>query len=201
MGKKETIEDFSCRVEKQYALEKKLNEMVDRLKTIKLSVSKFKHSFIIEKVDDIVQLLDDNFNGLVYMKSSPHIKPILQRATNMETKLLLAQDTLDGWLKCQRSWLYLEPIFVSDDIRKKMPLEHRKFEAVDRTFRTIMEHFAKDPHLWEGIDSDKMKNDFEQSNRMLDSIQKSLSDYLEVKRRVFPRFFFLSDDQLLEILA
>ncbi len=75
-----------------------------------------------------------------------------------------------------------------------MPLEHRKFEAVDRTFRTIMDHFAKDPHIWESMDSDKMKNDFEQANRMLDSIQKSLSDYLEVKRRVFPRFFFLSDD-------
>ena len=42
-----------------------------------------------------------------------------------------------------------------------MPLEHRKFEAVDRTFRTIMDHFAKDPHIWESMDSDKMKNDFE----------------------------------------
>jgi hypothetical protein len=31
--------------------------------------------------------------------------------------------------------MYLQPIFESDDIKKKMPLEHQKFGAIDKNFR------------------------------------------------------------------
>ena len=42
---------------------------------------------------------------------------------------------------------------------------------------------------------------FTDANKKLDKIQKSLSDYLEQKRLIFARFFFLANDDLLQILA
>ena len=46
-----------------------------------------------------------------------------------------------------------------------MPLEYKKFESVDKNYRQIMENVSQDSNLWDNIDTDKMKNDFDQNNR------------------------------------
>mmetsp|Transcript_23916 Transcript_23916/g.20890 ORF Transcript_23916/g.20890 Transcript_23916/m.20890 type:complete len:225 (-) Transcript_23916:763-1437(-) len=106
-------------------------------------------------------------------------------------------------MKTQRGWLYLEPIFTSEDIIRKLPQEQKKFDVIDQFFRATMEVVEKEAKVFDSleIDLEKLNQEFENHNKTLEVIQKALTDYLETKRRAFARFYFSSDEELLEILS
>lgn len=47
---------------------------------------------------------------------------------------------LEEWLNCQRAWLYLEPIFSSEDITRQLPVESKRYQTMERIWRKIMKN-------------------------------------------------------------
>eukprot|EP00644_Phytophthora_capsici_P009072 jgi/Phyca11/526027/estExt2_fgenesh1_pm.C_PHYCAscaffold_60111 len=139
----ETIQEIGTFAEKEYSLQKNLSAMIAEWEKVEFQTAPYRETgtYLLRSTDDIVALLDDHLQ------------------------------LLDEWIACQRTWLYLEAIFSSEDIMRQMPTEARRFASIQR------------------------------ANEKLDEIQKGLNDYLEMKRLNFPRFFFLSNDEFLEILS
>ena len=121
-------------------------------------------------------------------------------------KLTYLETLLDEWLTCQKSWMYLETIFNSPDIQKSLASDTKKFMQVDSVWKQTMKGVNDNPLAMRAINYGKDKKEslldlFRQNNMLLDQIQKALDQYLEKKRTDFSRFFFLSNDELLLILA
>jgi hypothetical protein len=113
--------------------------------------------------------------------------------------LSTVSDVLEEWIKVQRSWLYLQPIFDSSDIQRQLPTEYKRFSTVDKNWRQTLSAAKSHPKAIKFCANEKLLEKFQESNKFLDLVQKGLSDYLETKRAAFARFYFLSNDELLEV--
>ncbi|CAG5051618.1 unnamed protein product [Parnassius apollo] len=196
----EEIEQYAA---KEYSLEQALIKMKEEWVGVTFEVVPYRDTGVgvLTGLDDIQQLLDDHILKSQTMRGSPYVKAFENDMVAWEEKLISMQDILDQWLQCQATWMYLEPIFSSEDIMRQMPTEARNFRDVDKEWRIIMSATQKDPSVLNATDFPSLLKKLKYNNTLLDEIQRGLNDYLEKKRLFFPRFFFLSNDELLEILS
>ncbi|RNF10287.1 1-beta dynein [Trypanosoma rangeli] len=156
----------------------------------------------ITGVDDINNALAEHLAMLSSIKMSRFVDSFRPKVVQWEQVLSIATDTIEALLLVQTKWMYLENIFIgSEDIKRKLAAESKKFEGVHSQWISIIMRLITDPNVVRGTRRDGLMDQLNGMNSDLEVIQKGLEGFLEDRRRVFPRFYFLSNDDLLEILG
>jgi dynein heavy chain 1 len=108
----------------------------------------------------------------------------------------------DVWIDVQRQWVYLEGIFSgSADIKHLLPVESARFQNINAEFLTVMKKVYKSPFVIDVMNIQGIQKSLERLADLLNKIQKALGEYLERERSSFPRFYFVGDEDLLEIIG
>ena len=136
---------------------------------------------MIKGFDDINQKLDDQIVSTQAMAGSSFIGSgkVKTETKLWEAKLNHMSELMEEVLKTQRTWMYLEPIFSSGDINNTMPLEGKMFNEVDAHWKNTMKSIEEEPCIMDLAEKENIMQQFQDANKKLDKIQKSLSDYLE----------------------
>ena len=158
-------------------------------------------TFIIKSVGELMTLMDEHITTTQAMQFSAYKAPFEDAIDRWTKRLGLASEVLDEWVQVQKAWLYLAPIFDAEDIANQLPTEAKRFATVDMNWRRTLAAAESATDSLGFLAREKLLQKFKESMRFLNTVQKGLAEYLESKRAAFPRFYFVSDPILLEILS
>ena len=203
----ESIEEIINEAVQELKIQNEIRRVEHTWSAVTMKLAKYTKNgvdrgYTLLPADEIKLELEDTLLNLQTMSGSRFIGEFADAVKNWEKALNLVNECMDCWFQVQRKWMYLESIFIgAEDIRLQLPEEAKKFDSIDKTYRQIMAATNSEPGIVTACTQDDRLEGLESLSERLDNSQKSLTDYLDTKRNAFPRFFFISGDELLSILG
>lgn len=197
------IKDIIAQAQGEMALEEFLKQVKEDWTNYHLELVNYQNKCrLIRGWDDLFAKCSENLNSLQAMKHSPYYKEFEEEASTWEDRLNRVHVLFDVWIDVQRQWVYLEGVFTGNaDIKHLLPIESSRFQNINSEFSAVMKKVYKQPTVLDVLNIPNVQKSLERLAELLNKIQKALGEYLEKERVSFPRFYFVGDEDLLEMIG
>ena len=153
-------------------------------------------------LEEIVENVDIQSMDLMTMNASKDSEEFKDSLLKWQKTLKTIDQVLVLWVKVQKNWMRLEPIFLaSEDIRAQLPEDTKRFEKVDAEWKGLMADACEDAAVVAATNTEGRDKILQEFITEIDLCEKALNEYLEQKKKIFPRFYFVSNQALLDILS
>ncbi|EQC33295.1 hypothetical protein SDRG_09276 [Saprolegnia diclina VS20] len=190
---------------KEQKIEKKLTLIEDLWRRLTLDYVPHKDSgtFVIKPSEEVVESLESNQLELQTMVGMGKFVDFFKdRVLTSQKSLGHVEEVLKEWVSVSKQWASLESIFLSSpDIRNQLPDDTRTFESIDSNFKDLMKNAILEPNVVNACSVENRLESLKEMTAMLEKCQKSLNEYLDKKKKIYPRFYFVSNVALLDILS
>uniref|UniRef100_A0A3B3RIQ7 Dynein axonemal heavy chain 17 n=1 Tax=Paramormyrops kingsleyae TaxID=1676925 RepID=A0A3B3RIQ7_9TELE len=189
---------------KEMGMEKVLTELNTTWRGMKFQYEPHHRTNVplIKSDEELIEILEDNQVQLQNLMSSKYIAFFLEEVSAWQKKLSIADSVITIWFEVQRTWSHLESIFIgSEDIRAQLPEDSKRFEGIDVDFKELAYDANNTPNVVEASNKPGLYTKLEDLQSRLSLCEKALAEYLDTKRLAFPRFYFISSADLLDILS
>ncbi|XP_067860408.1 dynein axonemal heavy chain 9-like [Heptranchias perlo] len=189
---------------KEMGMEKVLKELNTTWSTMEFQYEHHSSTSVplLRSDEELIETLEDNQVQLQNLMTSKYIAFFLEEVSSWQKKLSVADSVISIWFEVQRTWSHLESIFIgSVDIRSQLPEDSKCFDGIDTDFKELAWDAERTPNVVEATNKPGLFEKLEDIQVRLALCEKALAEYLDTKRLAFPRFYFISSADLLDILS
>jgi len=200
------VEDVVDTAGKQSKIEKKLSSIESNWATTTIDFSKHKEDsdvMLIRPSEELLETLENDTMELQTVKGMGKYAEFFQdKVTTWDTNMQEMDEVIKIWGNVTKAWADLEVIFMeSEDIQMSLPDDTKRFSGIDSAFKELMKQAVETPNAIETCTREGRKDSLREMHEGLELCQKSLKDYLDMKKKKFPRFYFMSYKALLTALS
>ncbi|ANB15357.1 dynein heavy chain [Sugiyamaella lignohabitans] len=198
-----TVKDIIEIARGEMALEIYLREVREYWVGFSLELVNYKNTCrLIKNWDEIFVKSSDHINSLNTMHNSPYFKVFEEECRSWEEKLNRVHLLFDLWVDVQRQWVYLEGVFNNNmEIKHLLPVESSRFQNINSELFVILRKVYKSTLILDVLNISGIQPSIERLAELLEKVQKALGEYFEKERQRFSRFYFIGDEDLLEIIG
>lgn len=185
----------------EYSLHQYLETLDVTWNQLELEFMPYNDKQLLKGWDVIMATISDHLNFLGTMQTSPFFNTFREKANQWTSTLNQLLVLLDQWIDVQRRFIYLDGVFSSKDIQSLLEKASRKFVRSSADFSKLTKQVHQTRLAIKILSIENISTSLTNLNDSLVQLQKELSNYLEKQRTQFPRFFFIGDEDLLEIIG
>ncbi|KAK5608169.1 hypothetical protein CRENBAI_003200 [Crenichthys baileyi] len=189
---------------KEMGIEKVLAEITQTWSVMSLSYETHNSTEtpLLKADENLIETLEDNQVQLQNILMSKYVEYFQAEVSGWQRKLMVADLVISSWMSVQRTWAHLNSIFTnSDDIRCQLANDAERFQGIHTDFQSLMIEVVQNSNVVDVTNKPGFLENLETLQQRLSVCEKALAEYLETKRLTFPRFYFVSASDLLEIVS
>ncbi|KAK3258954.1 hypothetical protein CYMTET_32025, partial [Cymbomonas tetramitiformis] len=189
---------------KEANVERTLDKIVAQWSTQELELREFKDTKhdTLTKTSELFDQLDDATLTVQLLTVSAFVSPHHERVVFWVQNLNQIKVLLETWMAAQGKWVHLHPLFANPTVKEQIPQLAKEFDQASKVWREITLEASKSAHrvILEVAGKKSILTKLEETAEALERVQHNLTYFLEAKRKLFPRLYFMSDDELLSLL-
>jgi len=200
----EDVGEIVDQAQKEEKMETNLRKLDETWAAADLEFTPFKDSGVdlARMKDEDFELLEEHQVLVQGMMANRYMATFKESILGWNAKLMAVYDVNAILAEIQRSWSHLESLFIhSEEVKKELPDTTKRFAGIDVGVRKILKTMLQMRNAVAFCTRDGLMAELESLQSELELCDKALSDYMESKRRAFPRFYFVSRNDLLDILS